>query len=191
MTQDELEFLIVQHVDGTLAPDEAPRLAAILASDASARALLAEHERLATVLRAAPAIEVDHDWLTAQIASRIDDEAEHAAAHTLKLPRWAFWAPMAAAAGLMVTLTLGILFHRDDGEAIPHAIAPNTQTQIASVTGPTAERSGEPQMMSVSVGAPANLSPSLVTALFLAEQFPSQGRVIVRPAGPPHTSAFD
>ena len=188
MTQDELEFLIVQHVDGTIDPAEAPRLAALLATDASARSLLGEHERLAKALRAAPPLAIDADWLSSQIASHLDEAAEVEASRSYKLPRWSILAPMAAAALLMITLTLGVVFHRDDGDPIPREVP---STVVASVTGPSAETANVARQMSVSVGAPANLSASMVTALFLAEQFPSQGRVIVRPAGAVDHRAFE
>lgn len=188
MTSDEIEFLIVQHVDGTLSADEAARLDAVLSTDAAARSLLDEHRRLAMALRATPGASVDVDWLSAQIASRIDDEAEIEASRSYKMPRWSLLAPMLAAAGLMITLTLGVVFHRDDGDAIPRTVP---SVVVASVTGPAAETASVPRQMSVTVGAPANLSPTLVTALFLAEQFPNQGRVIVRPAGVVNHAAFD
>lgn len=193
MTQDELEFLIVQRVDGTLSTDEATRLSAALTTDASARDLLAQHERLATALRATPSMTFDADWLASQIATRIDDDADFEASRTFKLPRWSLFAPMAAAAALLVVLTLGVVYHRDDGEKIARPDAtPTAPIVVASFAGPTAESTNAPRQMSVSVGAPSNLSPTMVTALFLAEQFPTGGRVIVRPAGPPSSgTAFD
>lgn len=174
MIDEELEFLIVQDVDGELSPEASKALHARIAGDATARSVWTEHARLRTSLRRLPTPSIDADWLEARIVGGLDEHERRAAPH--RISRWAIFGPMAAAASLLIVLTLGVIFHRDDGDPLPAQ-----KTLVASL--PAAEVLSTGGAATVSVGLPANLSPQLITALFLAEQMPTQGRVIIRPAG--------
>ena len=195
MTQDDLEYLIVQRLDGTIAAADDATLTRALTDDAGARALLAAHERLLFALRDGDrAPTVDGDWLAAEIAAHLDD-ADEIRGH--RIPRLMIWGPLAAAASLMIVLTLGVVFHRDDGEPIAQQPAvPTTRVEptvaVARVSLPTVPPASAAagRTMSVRVGAPTNLSPQLVTALFLSDRSPGAGRVSVQAAGR-RASAFD
>ena len=191
MTSDEIEFLIVQRLDGTLSSDESAQLTAALGASAEARSLLATHERLHVALRRTSQVpRVDGEWMVAQVAAALDD-AEEIARSNYRLPRWALFGPIAAAASLFIVLTLGVVFHKDDDQ--PVSMMPRPEKPIARVAVAVAPLTSTPHVAAVSVGAPANLSPSLVTALFVAEQLPGAGRVIVRPGSDvsPGSSTFE
>src|SRR5215510_11501526 len=67
-TRDELEFLISQHLDGTLNPVEQAMLDETLATDSEARAMLAEYRGLNAIVKSAlPAPDVDWDQFAARI----------------------------------------------------------------------------------------------------------------------------
>ncbi len=185
MTHDELEFLISQHFDGTLRADEVEKLHTALESDASAKALFHEHARLNTVLKSSKAQpDIDADWLSAEIAGSIDDVN----ARPMRISSWPVIMPMAAAAMLIVGLTLGIIFLRDGTET---TVGPtNGALASAQISLPDAPSITHDAVANVSVGVPANMTPAMMTTLFFAQERPA-GRVVITPAGHDRHDPFD
>ena len=68
MLESDLEFLISQYLDGTLPADEKGALLRRVETDADARKLLEEYQRLEDVLKAQPVPELPLQQLNARIA---------------------------------------------------------------------------------------------------------------------------
>lgn len=180
MTYDEIEFLISQHFDGTLSVEEAGKLRAALESDPSAHALFEEHARLDAALKSTKAApDIDQEWFSAEIVGKIDE----AQSRPLRISNWNIFAPMAVAAALLFGLTLGVVLFT--GRA-PAGDGP----ALARVSLPSPPRPAGETVSRVSVGVPANLSPAMMTTLFLAEHRGS-GRVEIHPVGEPRHDPFD
>src|SRR3954471_7876393 len=87
MTRDELEFSISQYLDGTLAAAERDALDERLATDAEARAVLAEYEALNAAFAAAPAVpEIDWDQFAGKISAAV--AREEMPAQSYKIGAW-------------------------------------------------------------------------------------------------------
>lgn len=189
MDRDELEFLISQHLDGTLATDASARLQARLSADADARSLFDDHAKLDGALRASrDVLAIDESWLSALIADALDESN----AQPIRVARWTWAVPMAMAACLLIGLMLGVVFLRDNAEkqiaVVPQQpAAPQIATIIITGT-PATPRSTE-GYASVSVGVPANLTPQIVSALYLSRDL-SESRVRIQAAGQ-RSDAFD
>lgn len=192
MDHDELEFLISQHFDGTLEASEASRLQQRLLADVAARTLFDEHAQLDAALRAsAGSIAIDEAWLSAQIADHIDE----ANAKPIKVKHWGWVAPLAMAATLMIGLTLGVIFLKDDDKSELRSQVPTpttVQPQVTQIVMSTPSPEPKPHggYATVSVGAPANLTPQIVSALYLAQDM-SASRVSIRAAGHRQSDGFD
>jgi anti-sigma factor RsiW len=83
MTREELEFQIAQYADGTLPAEGRDALEAVLAADASARALLEQYRKLDAVLKAERSRRsmpgVDWERLAARTAAAVASHAGRAA----------------------------------------------------------------------------------------------------------------
>ena len=102
---EELEYLISQYCDGTLAEAERLRVELALAEDPEARALLDQDRAMTDLLRAAPAPTVKWSHLARQISSAIDD----AQSQPLQMPWWVrLRIPTALAAAASVGLIIGL-----------------------------------------------------------------------------------
>src|SRR3954452_5471325 len=74
MTRDELQFSISQYHDGTLPALETRAIEEMLATNAQARDVLAEYQRLDAVMKAAPAMpELDWDRVHAQLSHAVHE----------------------------------------------------------------------------------------------------------------------
>lgn len=180
MTHDEIEFLISQHFDGTLDAAEAVKLRAILDSDASAQQLFAEHERLDRVLKASKIdLGIDQEWLTAEIAGHIDE----AQSQTYKIGGWSMFSRLAVAATVMVGVGLGALLLTRNS---PQPTQP-TLAKTVEVSVPDPAKTDAVAVADVTVGVPSNMTPAMMSALFLADQRHGgrSGRVVIQPAGQP------
>lgn len=193
MDRDELEFLISQHFDGTLDEAESVRLRVHLASDPEAQILFDQHKKLDAALRASQSVlAIDESWLSAQIAEHIDETN----ARPLRIGggNRSWMAPLAMAATLIIGLTLGVIFLRDDDRpatiAQEHPAPGPQQTTAIVISGPPAEKPHVNGYASVSVGVPANLTPQIVSALYLSRDL-SESRVNIRAAGHRSADAFD
>ncbi len=160
--RNEVEFSIIQYLDGTLADEERAALEARLSGDAEARALLEEHRRLDALFKLAtvPAIRWDNlaRSISSAVASAPMPEVEEPA-HTLRMP-WVGWAgKLAIAAMLLIATSIGIVLLKRGNTTRPNPIASTTiKTNIqvasgfASVTGPRAEIETGPAEAQVTVG---------------------------------------
>ena len=154
MTRDELEFSISQYLDGTLAAAERDALDERLATDAEARAILAEYEAVQSALAAAPLPDVRWDRLAAEISAGV--AREELPADSYKLSRWFSPAKLAIAASLLVAGGIGFSILRnqvqdkptepikivvdDSGEPTPAALEPIMQIAV----GPSPAAADEP-----------------------------------------------
>jgi hypothetical protein len=194
---DELEFLISQHFDGTLDAADEQRLQQRVAADAGARSLFDQHAKLDVALRASgSSLAIDEAWLSAQIAATIDE----ANARPMRIRRWTSFAPLAAAAALAIGITSFFAF-RDNGTTTVAVDGPGNSVTGSDVkpvpvievaiAAPPEEPRQRPGYATVSVGAPANLTPQIVAALYLARDMSDDSRVTIRAAGRRSPDAFD
>jgi anti-sigma factor RsiW len=72
MTREEMEFLISQHLDGTLSREEEARVRELLESSQEARGILAEYQRLDSALKSQAAPAVKWDVLAEKISQAVD-----------------------------------------------------------------------------------------------------------------------
>jgi hypothetical protein len=117
----ELEFLISQYADGTLAEADRVAVDRALTSDAGARTMLEEHQALTRLMRAAPMPEVRWDRLAEMISGAIDDELEARMkrASWLIRPVRSGWLALAAS----VLIAGGIAAHFMIGQKNPNPTA--------------------------------------------------------------------
>ena len=150
MNRDELEFSISQYLDGTLAAAERGALDERLATDAEARAILAEYEAVQSALASAPLPGVKWDRLAAEISANV--AREELPAESYKISRWFSPAKLAIAASLLITGGIGFSILRNQGVDKP--VAPTRIVQIDDApSGPAANgpASGEP-MIQIAIG---------------------------------------
>jgi anti-sigma factor RsiW len=107
MTRDELEFSISQYLDGGLAEEDQAALEALLATDAEARALLADYRRVDLALKSRPLPAVDWDALAGHICAAVADRAEEPAV-SYRIGGFRTMAALALAACVVVGIGLGI-----------------------------------------------------------------------------------
>lgn len=160
MTRDELEFSISQYLDGTLAAGAAAALEQMLATDASARALLAEYQQLDQVLRAAPAPEVDHDAFHARLTATLAHQPDPVQSYKLPWVRTA--TRLAIAACVVVAAGVGIRMVQSDRptttvDVRPTVPAPRPEPKQIFVidTAPRVAPSTAPTALVVNVGPSA------------------------------------
>src|SRR5882762_6437631 len=72
MTREEMEFLISQHLDGTLSREEEAKVRELLGSSEEAREILGEYQKLDDVLKSQGAPAVKWDVLAEKISSAVD-----------------------------------------------------------------------------------------------------------------------
>lgn len=122
MSNDELEFLISQHLDGDISPADEVRLQAFLVADAAARELFAEHREIHAALvesRDLPELgSVDFASLRAGINAAIDD----ANSQTIKLHHHPAWGGRvlrygSIAVAAMVAIAIGTAAFLNRGDA--------------------------------------------------------------------------
>jgi anti-sigma factor RsiW len=167
MTPERIEFLISQHVDGTISADDSAELDTYLAADPDARLLVHEYQKLDTLLRtAAPAVPmVDYDRLGSRINERIDD---HNAAPSFRLPfGWgSIGTAIAVAACAMIAVGIWL---RPTGQSAPSnpTLATNDHNraavvQVAVLQPEDARLEIGPALQRIAVGPPADRSNSSV-----------------------------
>jgi anti-sigma factor RsiW len=76
MTREEIEFLISQHLDGTLSREEEAKVRELLASSEEAREILAEDQKLDGVLKSQSGPAVKWDVLAEKISQAVDAVGE-------------------------------------------------------------------------------------------------------------------
>ena len=187
MTRDELEFQISQYLDGTLAEAEENALEARLATDADARALLAEYRGLDRVLRSAPPPEVDYAALAGRISQAVAREQEPAQSYRLHWVRTA--SALALAACVVIAVSVGIRRLQNDPRpgdttvvTIPGGV-PGEAKQIVAVDTVSRDVPSTAPVVVVNVG-PAAASPDQPTYARYAEDLLSRpSQVIIARSG--------
>jgi len=106
VTRDELEFAISQYLDGALAEAEVSALEERLATDAEARAMLAEYRRLEIVLKAAPRPALDWEALGDRITQAVAGQEPPAQSYRLHWVKTV--SVLAVAATVLVAVGFGI-----------------------------------------------------------------------------------
>lgn len=103
MDREQLQFQIAQYAAGTLNDGERREVDQLLASDADAREMLAEEERLTVLLRAVPMPEIDVDAMARRILT---------ATAVLPMPRretgWAGFSPLRLSLAASVIIAAGL-----------------------------------------------------------------------------------
>ena len=168
---DELEFAISQYIDGTLKPLEQAALEEALATDESARTLLAEYRRLDEKLKATRSEpSIDHASFAAQIVDSLK-EADAPVRHfktTFTMRLVAAAAVVLIAVGLVGQVMQRFGNRHPGGGVESQPLAQNTS---ALVQGPSVADATNRAEVDVSVGAP----PGFASAGF------SEQAVISRP----------
>src|SRR4051794_7893759 len=81
LNRDEIEFLISQYIDGTANELDRARIEEILSTDADARAMLSEYQRLDSIVKTSlPVPEIAWDSLSMRIANetaKLDVPVKH------------------------------------------------------------------------------------------------------------------
>jgi len=183
MNTDDLEFLISQYVDGTLDPEQAAGLEAVLRTDGEARAMLADHRRVTALLldnTALPAIRFDR--LAEVIASNIDQSE---AQRVEQVYRFAFGRWAAGAAVVAACVLIGFVTLRNDGGVttdIAGVVAAGGQ-RVVEIDGPRVELASAPRVVQVSIDSPMNAA--LVATLSWQDLSPAGARIVVSAGEPP------
>lgn len=183
MNGNDLEFLISQYVDGTLDAEQSAALEVRLRSDAQARALLAEHRRLNTLLTentTLPAIRFDR--LAETISANIDQHSEMQI-HTASRAVFGRW--IGAAGAVAACLLVGLMvFRSDKGESSTESVPSVTLTaRVVDVSGPSAEVTTLPRIAQVSIDMPVNTA--LLSTLAWQDLSPAGARIVVSAGEPP------
>src|SRR3954469_4239276 len=76
MTREEMEFLLSQHLDGTLSHEDEAKVRQLLASSVEAREILAEYQKLDSVLKNQNSPAVKWDMLASTISAAVDGVSE-------------------------------------------------------------------------------------------------------------------
>jgi hypothetical protein len=129
MTRDELEFLLSQYHDGTLPPLERDRADEILANDASARAILAEYQKLDVLVRQVPgAPSLDWDRVHARFSGAVTESGDLPVARSFQISRYR-WIARSVAAAALVVIIVGVVF-RASSDKVRSDAAPKVQIVI-------------------------------------------------------------
>ena len=188
---DDLEFSISQYVDGTLADEQRAALEALLAGDRDAQALLAEHQAVTQMLRAAPLPEVQWDRLAEVIGAAID-EAPSAASQK------SWWAGRKVTAGLAlaasVLLAIGIAIHlwlsqNNGGRPDGNPVKVVASSGILTVQGPAADRPEGPTVTEISIGPGGEYARESTLAPYADEIDSRPSRVIIASGVNPQSAA--
>ncbi|WP_428940259.1 anti-sigma factor family protein [Fontivita pretiosa] len=170
MTREELEYSISQYLDGTLPPLQRDVLDERLASDAEARAILADYRRLDTLLKThLPGMpQLAWDRLADEISRAVAAEEPPVRHFSIRAIGWT--ARLAIAAAVLMVLSLAIFFARGPR----HEAGPAPQG-IAVVSGPQVEQSAGPVVSQISIGP----SPTLANQWRGGEEIVSRPTVVL------------
>jgi hypothetical protein len=186
MTEDRLEFLISEHLDGSLSSSDAEALHAALAESEQARSLLRQYESLNDcVRRSSPRLpEIRWDRLAERISGAVASVADSVAASDaagdpsnnddrgfikfrIVMPR------LAIAASILIAIGVGLIASRPSSRPAPatpvHRPLVDTAANAAPVagpplaasieiTGPSEEAAAAPPTIDIAVGPPAHLA---------------------------------
>jgi anti-sigma factor RsiW len=157
VTRDELEFSISQYVDGTLGARERDALDERLATDAEARALLAEYRSLQGVLAAAPLPHVRWEQLAGHISAAVSREQEPAQSY--KISSWLKPVRLALAASVLIAagITFAVLQPKDVIK--PGSVVASVPTKIVKVDQTAVVAVANTQAVHVAIVEPAAAAP--------------------------------
>ncbi len=159
ITRDEIEFLISQYLDGTANELDRARIEEVLATDAGARAILSDYQRLNVIVKSAlPVPEIAWDEFSASIS------AETA---KLDIPLKSFrigfgtWSKVATIAAMLAVVVGGIVKLRPSNSAVPNSetasrVAVNTTPIDVEISAPPALASAP--VSEIQIGQPSGLA---------------------------------
>jgi anti-sigma factor RsiW len=151
MRNDDLEFAISQYLDGTLPPLETAALEERFATDAEARQLLGEYQRLDAVVKSSlPEPRVDLDAFANHLRSRLEQAEAPVKHYRLAWTRIGSFAAVAAAIVIAVGVAIPLLKSRTSMNPVGPA--------VAEVVGPQIEQSNQPAVAQVQIGAPPGMA---------------------------------
>ena len=154
MISEELEFRISQYADGSLPAEEVDALEAALASDAEARAMLADYRKLDTQLKrqfVLPAM----NW--ERLAGHLSDAVAAAdeRAYASSPMRIGNWVRVAIAAMVVLAVGSAAWLGMRPAKSTDVAIKPTAHPAllaVAEVSGPRVETSKQPTVEEVAIG---------------------------------------
>lgn len=169
---EDLEFLISQYLDGTLAPTESAEVERLVAEGGDAFALLAEYRQIDATLKAAPmgVPEVRWEDFAVRISSAVADQAADDAAsgeQAAKTPVRSYRMPWvrstvvrwAIAAAVVLGTGLGIFVYRgrSNGPSIVYIPPPaaNHGPVVDLIEGPRAEAPAGTPSDEIEIGPPS------------------------------------
>jgi anti-sigma factor RsiW len=175
MTRDQLEFAISQYIDGTLPPLETTALEERLATDAEARALLAEYRQLddalETSLAGVPAVAWD------RFAQHLSDAVaqEEPPLRHYSLVAWRRAAAVALAACVALVCGIAFLSYRV-GSSDATAQGLSGAQPVVLVIGPQVEQAPQTQTVAQVAVGPA---PTMTDSWRYAETIISRPAVVM------------
>ena len=179
MTQDDLEFSISQYADGSLPEAQRTALEARLASDADARAMLAEHEALDRLLRQAPIPQIRWDRLTETISNAIDDELESRMRQASWWMRVRVPAFVAMAASVLIAAGITVQLLRSGGTTPPNPQMSKGVQTVLDVRGPDLDVESGPEVTDVAIGPGGSYAKASSLAPYADDIDTRPSRVVV------------
>ena len=167
MIDEQLEFLIAQHADGSLPESDRALVELRLKTDAEARAMLEEYRKLDATLKASmPLPAVNWERLADHLSEAVAEQRETRAATVLG--RIGSWGRLAIAAAVVVAVAgVAIWSTRgpsDNGTTVIATTNNSNSNPIAPpvvlVRGPAPEASRAQPVVVVSVGPSSDVSPN-------------------------------
>jgi hypothetical protein len=157
MTRDEIEFLISQYIDGTANELDRARIEEILATDADARAMLSEYQRLVSIVKSSlPVPEIAWDSLSGRIANetaKLEMPVKH---YRLRFATVSKFAALAA----MVTIVVGVIVKSrppiTNVDVGPGRVAVNTAPVDVQISLPPAMAAG--RVSDIQIGQPSGFA---------------------------------
>lgn len=164
MNAEQVEFLISQYADGTIAPADRVALESHLDANPDARLLVDEYRELNDLIRTAapPVPEFDLGAMTARINAAIDEHNTSAAPIRLTFP----WQRVIGAIAVAACVVLAVgLWMRQTGETAPSGPTVATTAnpgviQVAVLNPDDARLEFGPALQRIEVGPPAGVTRS-------------------------------
>jgi negative regulator of sigma E activity len=153
MVSEELEFSISQYLDGTLSESESAALEERFATDAEARAILAEYQQLNSALQQnLPLPAVDFDALAMKISSAVANE--ELPQRRLFIGTWQTRTGIAIAASVLLAIGIAVKLYAPTKPSPPSL----AQTAVIEVAGPSAELAGAKPIVDISISPAPGLA---------------------------------
>ena len=156
-TADELEFAISQYIDGMLGQLEQAALEEILASDKSARAMLAEYRRLNEALRTKLSQpQVDFELFSKNISDALGKAEAPVKHYRPSFTGYAKIISVAASIVIAISVITKLVMNRETPTgSTPITIANKTSSNVPpDVAGPSVATVSGVESSDISIGAP-------------------------------------